>query len=76
MGIGCRIDDDPIYSSVRLLNFIYDGTFVVALEHFGGKAFFPTPINDLLYQLRVGGMSVNLRLPNAKHIQVRSIDYQ
>ena len=76
MGIGRRIDDDSVDLAIGPLDLVYKGSFVVGLKLFDFQIQFFRSFLQKGKKIRKTVSSIDSRFPDAKHIEIRSVDHQ
>ena len=74
VGVGAGIDDDTIHDTISLLDLIYQSAFVVGLETSHFHALLVAMVFNFFQQIGIGLPAVVCRLPDAQHIEIRSVD--
>jgi hypothetical protein len=74
VGQGARVYDQAVHPGSGVVEAIDQRTFVVGLECFDLQSELGSPVSDMILELSQRGGSVDLRLADAKQVQVGAVE--
>ena len=76
VGVGGGVDDDAVHFAAGALDGVHQDPLVVGLEDLAFDPQLSAEVPDILLQGGVGLPAVDIRLPDAQHIQVGAVEKQ